>query len=134
MQKPVALSVMIATGAALAATFAGCTAPEGPRRPDSRFLSQKVPAVKEAVESGDTRVVPQLVSDLESDDPAVRFFAIEGLKRLTGETFGYEYYADADARREPVTKWRQWLEAHPPGEHRRPGDGTASSSSSRGKQ
>ena len=92
----------------------GCTAPEGPRRPDSQYLTQKVPAVKEAVESKDMRVAPQLVSDLESDDPAVRFFAIEGLKRLTGETFGYQYFDDRDVRREPVKKWRQWLEANPP--------------------
>jgi len=92
----------------------GCTAPEGPRTVDSRYHTQKVPAVKEAVENKDPRVASQLVADLDSDDPAVRFYAIEGLRRLTGETFGYQYYQDHDALRPSIEKWRQWLEAHPP--------------------
>ena len=112
MQIRVAWSVIAAVMTVCSGV--GCTAPEGPRRTDSRYLTQKLPAVKGAVEQHDMRVAPQLVTDLDSDDPAVRFFAIGGLKRLTGETFGYQYYEDRDARRAPTMKWRQWLEAHPP--------------------
>jgi hypothetical protein len=53
---------------------------------------------------------PQMVSDLDSDDPAVRFYAIEGLERLTGQTMGYVYYEDREARRPAVMKWRKWLD------------------------
>ena len=76
----------------------------------SRHAPHKIPAIKSAVQNQDKAAVPQLVHDLDSDDPAVRFYAIEGLQRLTSETFGYLYYADAPARREAVMKWRKWLE------------------------
>lgn len=110
----IACSVVVAAASTALALLVGggtggCTAPEGPRTPDSRYLSQKVPAIKQAVERKDHSVAAQLVKDLDSDDPAVRFYAIEGLERLTGETFGYHYYEDRDARSQAVQKWRQWL-------------------------
>jgi hypothetical protein len=52
-----------------------------------------------------------MVEDLSSDDAAVRMFAIGGLRRLTGETFGYNYYDDEDAREPAVKKWQEWLAA-----------------------
>src|SRR3954451_15977590 len=54
----------------------------------------KIPAIKTAVQRKDMSVISALVKDLESDDPAVRFYAIHGLQELTGETFGYAYYTD----------------------------------------
>src|SRR5437588_9807601 len=89
--------------------IAGCDAPEGPRRVNSRYMSQKVPAIKEAVGRKDFSVAPDLVRDLDSDDPAVRFYAIQGLQRLTGQTFGYLYYQDRQARRPSLMKWQRWL-------------------------
>src|SRR4051794_2961993 len=75
--------------------------------------SGKIPAMKEAVRVHDLRAAPQLVKDLESDDGAVRFYAIEALHRLTGETFGYVYYQD-EAQREPaLKKWKDWLARQP---------------------
>lgn len=50
-----------------------------------------------------------LVKSLESDDSAERFYAIEGLKRLTGDDLGYIYYADESARRPAVNRWKDWL-------------------------
>ena len=76
------------------------------RNPDQ---SGKIPAIKEAVEEHDPAAVRQLVKDLDSDDGAVRFFAIEALERLTGESFAYHYYDDEDERRPAVLRWRQWL-------------------------
>ena len=76
------------------------------RNPDP---SGKIPAIKAAVEEHDPAAVRQLVKDLDSDDGAVRFFAIEALERLTGETFAYHYYDDEDERRPAVLRWRQWL-------------------------
>jgi hypothetical protein len=74
----------------------------------SRHAPSKIPAIKQAVDQHDEQAVPQLIHDLDSDDPAVRFYAIEGLHRLTGRTFGYHYYEDAAHRQAAVTKWRQW--------------------------
>jgi hypothetical protein len=52
------------------------------------------------------------VKSLESDDPAVRFYAIRGLQDLTGETFGYIWYADDPNRRDALEKWRHWLDVN----------------------
>jgi hypothetical protein len=87
----------------------GCFSADPPNL-RSRHAPHKIPAIKSAVQNQDKEVIPQLVHDLDSDDSAVRFYAIEGLQRLTGETFGYLYYAEAPARREAVMKWRHWLE------------------------
>jgi hypothetical protein len=73
-------------------------------------LSGKVPAIKESVAEKDMSVVAQLVRDLDNDDPAVRFYAIQGLQRLTGQTFDYRYFDDETARRPAVEKWKAWLE------------------------
>ena len=71
--------------------------------------SVKIPAYKKAVRERDDDAAPQLVADLESDDPAVRLFAIEALERVTGETFGYRYFDDEEDRRASVAKWQAWL-------------------------
>ena len=71
--------------------------------------SVKIPAIEKAVRTKDRGAVPQLVKDLDSDDPAVRFYANHALEQLTGEKFGYRYFDD-ESRREPAAqKWRQWL-------------------------
>jgi hypothetical protein len=72
--------------------------------------SVKIPGIKDAVADKDLSDADRLVKDLESDDPAVRFYAIEGLRRLTGETHGYSYYADEAARDVAVRKWKRWLQ------------------------
>ena len=69
----------------------------------------KVPAIEKAVQEHDTSVVPQLVKDLDSDDPAVRFYAIYGLRKLTNQDFGYQFFLDQDERKPYVVKWNQWL-------------------------
>lgn len=88
---------------------AGCTAPQAPRLVTDDDLSGKIPAMKIAADTQDESAEPQLVQDLESDDPAVRFYAIEALKKLTGQTHDYVYYAPADQRMEAVQRWQQWL-------------------------
>ena len=68
-----------------------------------------VPAIKEGVQRNDRTIIPYLVADLESDDSAVRFYAIDGLQRMTGQDFGYVFYADPDTRKPAVERWKQWL-------------------------
>lgn len=88
-----------------------CTAP----RPDYVVTDPdpgvKIPAIKQSVarHADDAATVRQLVKDLDSDDPAVRFYAIEGLRRLTGQDFKYVYYEDADERKPAVEQWKAWL-------------------------
>jgi hypothetical protein len=82
----------------------------------SRDPAAKIPAIKKAADTNDTQTAKDLVKALESDDPAVRFYAIRGLQSLTGETFGYVWYADDErARRTSVEKWRHWLDENAAG-------------------
>ena len=76
-----------------------------------------IPAMQDAVRDKDYRAIPKLIGQLDSDDPAVRFYAIQCLQSLTGgRTFGYYYYDDSDARKPAVLKWRQWLAQQAPAE------------------
>lgn len=72
--------------------------------------ARKIPAIKTAVEENDlARAAAPLVQSLDSSDAAERFYAIQGLEKLTGETFGYIYYESAPARRPAIEQWQQWL-------------------------
>jgi len=92
---------------------ASCSAPRGPLVVEDPDLDVKIPAIKKAVRTGDYSQDAQLVQDLHSDDPAVRFYAINGLHRITGENFGYRYYDSEDARQPAIEKWKAWLAHHP---------------------
>jgi hypothetical protein len=70
----------------------------------------KIPAIKRAADARDTETARQLVKALQSEDPAVRFYSIRGLQNLTGETFGYVWYAEEPQRRIATLKWNQWLD------------------------
>ena len=72
--------------------------------------ASKIPAIKTAVDARRSATAPQLVRSLESEDPAVRFYAIRGLQDLTGETFGYVWYAEDRARTSALQKWKLWLD------------------------
>ena len=99
---------------------AGCTAPQPPLVVTDPDPSVKIPAIKKAVRQRDRAAARQLVADLDSDDPAVRFYAINGLARMTGQRFGYDYYADEQQRQSAVRRWREWLDAQE--QDRRHGD------------
>jgi hypothetical protein len=88
----------------------GCTAPRGPLVVTSPDPSVKIPAIKKAVRKNDRGAAGQLVRDLDNDDPAVRFYAIGALERMTGESMGYRYFDDEADRAEAVQRWRQWLD------------------------
>ena len=77
----------------------------------SKDPSLKIPAIKMAVSAHDLNACAELVKDLDSDDPAVRFYAIEGLQKLTGESFSYRYYDDEIARKPALARWKAWLAA-----------------------
>ena len=97
--------------------ISGCTAPREALVVTNPDPSIKIPAIKASVQSKDMSAVVQMVKDLESDDPAVRFYAIGGLQRLTNETFGYQYFADDGQRAAAVEKWKAWLAGWEAGQH-----------------
>jgi hypothetical protein len=100
----------LSTVVALAGGVAGCGGPPPEKKLGNPDPSGKIPAIKQAVRLHDRAAVEQLVKDLDSDDPAVRFYSIGGLQRLTGETFGYEYYHDEEQRKPALKHWQEWLE------------------------
>jgi len=93
----------------LALAISGCSAPRPTIEVTNPDPSGKIPAMKKAVREHDLTVVRQLVKDLDSDDPAVRLFAIQALEKLTGQRYGYEYYADELQRKPALSAWQQWL-------------------------
>jgi len=86
-----------------------CTAPRPVRSVKNPNPSGKIPAIKRAAREKDLKVARQLVKDLDSDDPAVRFYAITGLRNITGEEFDYRYYDDEADRQPAIARWKGWL-------------------------
>lgn len=85
----------------------------------SRGLQSEDPSLRltsavKAANENDRSALPLLVERLEDDSPDVRMFAIEALRRMTGEDFGYRFYADEMDRAKAVKRWRKWLKAHAP--------------------
>jgi hypothetical protein len=72
-----------------------------------------IPAIQDAARDKDRHSIPALVTQLDSDDAAVRFYAITALYKLTNQTFEYRYYDDIDGRRPAVERWKQWLVTQP---------------------
>src|SRR6476620_9713721 len=87
----------------------GCFKPEKPSL-TSEDPSLKIPAILIVAEQHDENAVRQLVVDLDSDDPAVRFYAINALREITGKSFDYRYYHDEIRRRPALKRWQQWLD------------------------
>jgi hypothetical protein len=86
----------------------GCTASRDELSVGARDPALKIPGMKRAVREKDLRTTKQLVEDLDSDDPAVRFYAINALRRLTGEDYQYRYYDDEVQRKPALAKWEEW--------------------------
>ena len=87
----------------------GCTAPRPPLVISDPDPSVKIPAIQKAVRENNRAILPQLVKELDSDDPAVRMYANHALEQLTGQRFGFQYFASEDQRETAARKWRLWL-------------------------
>jgi hypothetical protein len=98
------------SGLLLSAALCVACSVRAPRNIADSDPSSKIPAIVAKVGEKDLSAVKQLVADLESDDPAVRFYAIGGLQRLTGETLGYQYFVDDEQRADAVGRWKAWLD------------------------
>jgi hypothetical protein len=100
----------VVAAAAFIAGAAGCSAPKPPPNIADADPQVKIAGIKQAAERKDRSALPALVEQLNSDDPAVRFFAIEALERFTGgDRLGYAYWADDEERKPAVGRWQEWL-------------------------
>jgi vesicle coat complex subunit len=72
----------------------------------------RIMAIKWAGENKITPALPQLVDSLQDEDPSVRFYAIEGLRRITGVDNGYDYKAQSHERAASVERWREFLDTN----------------------
>jgi len=89
----------------MALTAAGCAPPASLGDFTSPDPAAKLYAIRAAGESRDRRHIEPLVEQLDSDDPAVRVFAINALERITGERLDYNPYQDEVRRRPAVEAW-----------------------------
>jgi len=89
----------------------GCAPPASEGGFDSPTPGAKLYAIMDAARRGDRSAIPQLVEQLNSDDPLVRFAAAQTLEELTGETYGYDYADDPVQRRRAIGKWREAVES-----------------------
>ena len=91
--------------------LAGCQEPAGQVAGDfqAEDPSVRIQAVAHAGRTMDAGSVPFLIDRLTDSQADVRFFAIIALKRITGETMGWNYYDPPPTQAEAVARWRQWL-------------------------
>src|SRR5438105_1714448 len=87
----------------------GCTAPRSAPNIADADPEVKIAGIMQAETRSDRASLPALVEQLNSDDPAVRLFAIHALERFAGDRFGYEYYFDEEGRKPSLAKWQEWL-------------------------
>jgi hypothetical protein len=74
----------------------------------------RIMAIKWAGDNKVSSATPQLVDFLQDEDMAVRFYAIEALRRITGTDNGYDYKANPQSRAKAVERWREFLKSNRP--------------------
>ncbi len=85
----------------------GCAGPQ--KNLSSQFPLERARAIVASSDRGDKDAVPKLVELLDDLDPAVRMYSIVALQRLTGQTYGYAYYAPPAERERAIERWREAL-------------------------
>lgn len=87
---------------------AGCaSAPEGFDSPEP---AAQLRASVKAAHADDRAAIPNLIEQLQSDDPLVRMVAIRTLEQMTGQTLGYDYAVPAWQRQDKVKAWVEWYD------------------------
>lgn len=94
--------------AGLALCLAGCSVPPRETGFDSSDPMARLSALRDAVARGDRDSIPQLISMLGSDDPALRMFAIRSLEDFTGQTLGYDHAGPEAERDAAIERWVDW--------------------------
>jgi hypothetical protein len=99
---------------ACAVLCVGCRPPRGQVSITSEDPDLQIRAIHQDVQDCDTRDLAGMVAGLQSDDPAIRFYCIQGLQKLTHGDLGYRYYASDEQRAPAVKLWQAWLKQHSP--------------------
>jgi hypothetical protein len=87
--------------------LAGCGGYAGPRSVVNDDPAVKIPEIRRAVDRDDRSIIGQLLNDLDSDDPAVRFYAHEALERFAGAPLTFDWHeADRADRRDAIAAIR----------------------------
>jgi hypothetical protein len=97
--------VLLVIGLGLAS---GCRSPGGL---ESTNPYERARAAVARAEAGDQTAIHRLVALLGDDDDGVRLYTILALERLTGETYGYRYWADPIERYRAIDRWQDALQA-----------------------
>lgn len=87
---------------------AGCQ-DRGPVSIHSDDPDLKINAIQRDAATNNKRDIDTMVEDLNCDDPAMRFYSIEALRRITHCDLGYHYYEDEDQRAPAIARWKDWL-------------------------
>ncbi len=99
-----------AVGVALTlVTLCGCQDNRGPVSVHSHDPDLEILAIKRDHSCPTHDELAQIVADLSNDDPAIRFYAIQCLERITHDDFGYRFYEDDDHRGPAVKRWQDWM-------------------------
>ena len=95
----------------VALMLAGCR-PGPPRRPlqdtDPIFL---IPAIRATADAEAYEAIGRLIELLDSEDSAVRIYAIGALRDLTGQELGFRSWAPQAERQAAIERWRSWAVA-----------------------
>ena len=107
-------SVLACAAVVVSGLSGGCSAPEA--RPDfhSNDTAARFLAIREAAVARDRTKIPDLISRLDSDDPAERLLALNALQRITGQTLGYDYTSSDAERSAAVSRWVAWWNQNKP--------------------
>jgi hypothetical protein len=88
----------------------GCSGPKQESGLNADEPRVKIDAIIQAARTRDRQALPGLVEQLDSDDPAVRLFAIGALRRITDWRFGYNPFQPPERSREAIDRWARAVE------------------------
>jgi len=100
--------IVVVFGCALLIWISGCKAEPVRADLDAAHAEGRIAGIIAAAEVGDPDHMPKLIDALKDDDPAVRLFAGEALRRRTGQTFGYRAYDPSKQRAKAIARWQAY--------------------------
>jgi hypothetical protein len=83
----------------------GCTAQAPEADFDSANPAARLYAIERAGAQRDETATPMLIEQLDSDDAVVRMMALEALKRIEGDTYGYWFGDPPPEQRAAIDRW-----------------------------
>ncbi len=99
----------LASAALPLAMLGGCVSPDEYRAMmQSEVPKERAQGCKYAGSYGSRSDVPLLVDRLNDKDSAVRMWANQSLRKLTGEDFGYNVWGTESEKNQAIQRWREY--------------------------